>query len=112
MPRKPKLISAPTLAGPGHNGLDRDKLRRLLEREALEEGPHRSDIRRFYAEAWLAEFRALREVIRLPGRPAERDARQATIDVYLHALADLADPPLGRGAIERRLVPPVSDDEV
>jgi hypothetical protein len=42
MPRKPKLICAPTLARAGHNGLDRDKLRRLLEREAPEEGPHRS----------------------------------------------------------------------
>jgi uncharacterized protein (UPF0335 family) len=50
-----KRSSTATLAGPGHNSIDRDRLRALVERiENLEEEKAEltSDIRDVYAPSW------------------------------------------------------------
>jgi uncharacterized protein (UPF0335 family) len=111
IPRKPK---PPTPAPIGHNSLDRDRLKSLVERiESIEEQKAElaSDIRDVYAEAKSAglDAKALRKVIRLRRQDsAERDALQSAIDEYLSALGDLADLPLGRAALARDgLAPPV-----
>lgn len=113
MPRKSNPTDTHT-AGPGHNSLDRAKLKNLVERiESIEaeRAELASDIKDVYAEAAGAGFdtKALRQIIKLRKQDkSERDERQALIDTYLYALGDLADLPLGRAAIERAgLMPPV-----
>jgi uncharacterized protein (UPF0335 family) len=112
MPRQ--KTTPTTIAGPGHNSLDRDKLKTLVSRiEAAEDEKLAiaEDLRGLYAEARSAGFdaAALRQVIRLRRQDKdERDGKQAIVDEYLAALGGLADLPLGRAAIERAgLMPPV-----
>jgi uncharacterized protein (UPF0335 family) len=110
MPRKPK---SPNPAA-GHNSLDKDRLRSLIERiEAIEaeRAELASDISDVYSEAKGQGFdvAALRQVVKLRRQDEdERSARQAVIDEYLHALGDLSDLPRGRSAMARAgLMPPV-----
>jgi uncharacterized protein (UPF0335 family) len=99
----------PTPTPAGHNSVDRDRLRGLVDRiEALEEDKAAiaEDLRGIYTEAKSAGFdaSALRQIVRLRKQePAERDARQAVIDAYMAALGGLADLPLGQAAIVRDL---------
>ena len=111
MPRKPK-----TTPSAGHNSVDRDRLRSLVERiEAIESerAELASDVKDLLAEAKSGGFdvKAIRAVLRLRRQDkSERDERQAIVDEYMTALQGLADLPLGRAAIERAsagLVPPV-----
>jgi uncharacterized protein (UPF0335 family) len=112
MPRKPK--SSDTAAGIGHNSVDRERLRGLVDRiEALEaeKAELAADIRDVYAEAKSAGYdvAALRHVIRLRKQDkTERDERQQLVDEYMSALGDYATTPLGKAALERaELTPPV-----
>jgi uncharacterized protein (UPF0335 family) len=87
-------------AGLGHNSLDRDKLKELVSRiESAEDEKVAiaEDLRGLYAEARSAGFdaAALRQVIKLRRQDKDkRDAKQAIVDAYLHALP-------GRDAIRR-----------
>jgi uncharacterized protein (UPF0335 family) len=86
-------------AGPSHNSLDRDKLRRLVERiEALENEKVAlsEDLRGLYQEARLAGFDAtdLRQVIKMRRQDKEeRDAKQAIVAGDLAALGDYTSIP-------------------
>lgn len=114
MPRKKSANS--TAAGPGHNSVDRDRLRSLVDRiENLEVeiSERRADIKDVYAEAKSAGFdvAAIRQVIKLRKQDAaERAAHQSVVDEYLAALGDFASTELGQSAISRAsagLAPPV-----
>lgn len=112
MARKPKPNDEP--AGHGHNSLDRGKLKSFIERiESIEaeRAELAADVKDVMAEAGSAGFdvKAIRAVLRLRKQDREtRDAHQALVDEYLHALGDLADLPLGRAAMARDgLMPPV-----
>lgn len=89
------------------DGIAASQLHSLVQRiERLEEekAAAAEDIREVYAEARARGFHvgALREVIRLRKQDAdERAARMAAVDMYLRALGQLADTPLGEAAMER-----------
>jgi uncharacterized protein (UPF0335 family) len=104
------------IPGPGHNSLDRDRLRSLVERiEQIEDEKVAlsEDLRGLYAEARSSGFdaTALRQVIKLRRQDKEeRDERQAIVDEYLAALGDFGTTALGQATIARAgggLVPPV-----
>ena len=86
----------------GHNSVAPDRLRSLVERiERLEEEKKAlaDDIKDIYTEAKSAGYdpKALRQVIRERRmNAADRQEREALLDVYRHALGMLADLPLGR----------------
>lgn len=90
------------MAGVGDNHLKSfvERLERLEEEKAA----LASDIRDVYAEAKGSGFdvKAMRAVMRLRKMDAaERQKRDAILEIYLHALGMLADMPLGQAAIER-----------
>lgn len=88
-------------------GIAGEQLRQFVARiERLEEekAALAADIREVYAEAKGNGFdtKVLRQVIRLRRiDKAERLEMQAILDLYLEALGDLADLPLGRAALRR-----------
>jgi len=88
-------------------GIAGEQLRQFVARiERLEEekAALAADIREVYAEAKGNGFdtKVLRQVIRLRKiDKAERQEMQAILDLYLEALGDLADLPLGRAALRR-----------
>lgn len=88
-------------------GIAGEQLRQFVARiERLEEekAALAADIREVYAEAKGNGFdtKVLRQVIRLRRiDKAERQEMQAILDLYLEALGDLADLPLGRAALRR-----------
>jgi uncharacterized protein (UPF0335 family) len=92
---------------PDTGGVAAGQLRSFIERiERLEEEKKAlaDDIRDVYAEAKGSGFdvKVMREVVRLRRLDtAERQEREAILDLYLHALGMLADTPLGQAAIER-----------
>jgi uncharacterized protein (UPF0335 family) len=111
MPRKNITTTEPTI---GHNSVDREKLRSLVNRiSALEDEKIgiAEDIRGVYQEARLAGFDAvaLRHVVRLRCQDSgERAERQRLVDEYMAALGDYATTPLGQAAMERAgLMPPL-----
>lgn len=112
MPRPKKTDN--TTPDPGHNSLNRDQLKNIVERIEGLEGQKAEiavDLKDVYAEAKSAGFdvKAMREVIRRRKQDkAERDEHQNLVDEYMHALGDLADLPLGKAAMARSgLMPPV-----
>lgn len=88
-------------------GIAGEQLRQFVARiERLEEekAALAADIREVYAEAKGNGFdtKVLRQVIRLRKMDkAEREEMQAVLDLYMEALGDLADMPLGRAALRR-----------
>lgn len=63
-----------------------------------------ADIKEIYAEAKVAGFdpKIVRKVVALRRQDAvKRQEEQAMIDLYLGALGQLADTPLGKAAIKR-----------
>jgi uncharacterized protein (UPF0335 family) len=115
MPRKPTPTTTPT-AGSGHNSLDKDRLRSLVERvENLEQEKAEltSDIRDVYREAKGQGFdvRAIRTIIKLRKQDqTERREREDLVAEYMAALGDYASTPLGASAVARAsagLMPPV-----
>jgi uncharacterized protein (UPF0335 family) len=100
----------------GHNSVDRDRLRSLVERiEAIEQ--ERSelalDVKDLLAEAKSSGFdvKAIRAVLRLRRQDKdERSAREELVQSYMEALGMLQGTPLGDYAIarvSRGLMPPV-----
>lgn len=93
----------------GHNssGAANEHLKSFVERiERLEEEKAglTSDIRDIYTEAKGYGFnvQVMRRVVRLRRMDAaERQEREAVLDLYLHALGMLADTPLGEAALRR-----------
>lgn len=89
------------------SGMAGEMLRSLVERiERLEEEKKAlsTDIREIYLEARSHGFDAkiMREVIRLRKLDAaERQERDAILDLYKHALGMLSDTPLGEAALHR-----------
>jgi uncharacterized protein (UPF0335 family) len=111
MPRKPK----PTPSA-GHNSVDRDRLRSLVERiESIESerAELASDVKDLLAEAKSSGFdvTAIRAVLRLRRQDKdERSAREELVQSYLEALGDYGTTPLGAAAIARAgaaVMPPV-----
>ena len=96
MPRPKKPTSPSPTAG--HNSLDKDRLRSLVERiEAIESerSDLASDVKDIFAEAKGAGFdmRAIRAVLRLRRQDKdERSAREELVQSYLEALGDTARP--------------------
>jgi uncharacterized protein (UPF0335 family) len=116
--RKPKPTATPTTspAGPGHNSIDRDKLREIVSRiESIEQERAElgEDVRALYQEARSAGFdtAAIRTIVKLRKQDAsERQEREELVQSYLEALGDLVGTPLGDHAISRAsstLMPPV-----
>jgi uncharacterized protein (UPF0335 family) len=114
MPRQRKTTT-PTPAA-GHNSVDRDRLRSLVDRIEDAENDKLAiaeDLRGLYAEARSAGFdaTALRQVIRMRRQDAaERSARKELVQSYLEALGDFGNTALGAAAIARvsgGLMPPV-----
>lgn len=105
------------MAGKGHNGerqaqpatIAADRLKSFIERiENLETEKKAiaADIRDVYLEAKGTGFdvRTMREIIRLRRLDsAERDEREALLDVYKQALGMLDGTPLGDAALRRQL---------
>lgn len=95
------------MASIGHNTIAGDKLGNIVERiERLEEqkADIAGDIRDIYKEAKDAGYdaKALRAVIKIRADDADkRAALQETIDIYMNALGELADTPLGKAAIRK-----------
>lgn len=91
----------------GHNSVGSEQLRSIVSRvERLEEEKKAisDDIKEVYSEAKTNGFDApaLRAVVRYRREEKEtREARQALIETYLHALGDLGDTPLGAAAAEK-----------
>jgi uncharacterized protein (UPF0335 family) len=109
----PRLKTNP-VAGPGHNSIDKDRLRDIISRIEATEAQRTelaSDVKDILAEAKSAGFdvRAIRTIIKMRRQDQEKHtALQATIDEYMAALGGLADLPLGKAAMERAgLMPPV-----
>lgn len=88
-------------------GVAGEQLRQFVARiERLEEekAALAADIREIYAEAKGNGFdtKVLRQVIRLRKiDKAERQEMQAILDLYLEALGELGDTPLGQAALRR-----------
>jgi uncharacterized protein (UPF0335 family) len=91
----------------GHNGIAGDQLRTIIERiERLEEEKAgiASDIKDVYAEAKGNGFNAaiIRQIIKdRKMDKAERDEREALLELYREALGMLATTPLGEASIGR-----------
>lgn len=91
------------MAGVGDNG----HLKSFIERIELVEADKRdlaTDLKEIYAEAKSNGFdvKAMRAVIsRRKQDAAKLAAHDAAVGLYLHALGDLADLPLGQAAMER-----------
>lgn len=83
------------------------QLRQFIEQiERLEEEKKAlsADIRDKYAEAKAQGFdvKIMRQVVKIrKTSKAERDEAQAVLDIYLHALGELAGTPLGQAAVAR-----------
>jgi len=94
------------MAKAGHN-LNPSHLASFIDRiEALESDKSQiaEDIKDIYLEVKSAGYdvKIVRAVIKMRAEDKEkRDERQAMIDLYMNALGDLADTPLGRAAIEK-----------
>lgn len=90
------------MTNPGHNG----QLKSIIERiERLEEEKAgiAADIRDIYAEAKANGFdtKALRQIVKERKMDAaERQEREALLDVYRASLGMLADTPLGEAAMK------------
>ena len=88
-------------------GIAGEQLRKFvarIERLNEEKDALSADIREVFAEAGANGFdtKVLRQVIRLRKvDKAERQEMQAILDLYMEALGDLADMPLGRAALRR-----------
>lgn len=107
------MTEGTTSPGIGHNGADDDKgvsalrLQSFVQRiERLEEEKKTlsTDIKEVYAEAKSGGFDAkiIRKVVRMRKQDAAaRAEEQALIDIYLNALGDLKDTPLGQSAVGR-----------
>lgn len=84
-----------------------DQLQSIVERiERLEEEKKTisEDIKEVYAEAKGSGFnvKILRKVVALRKRDAdERAEEEAILDLYMQALGELADTPLGRASVAR-----------
>ena len=99
--------------GPGHNsgesdkGISAQRLNSFVERiERLEEEKKTlaTDIKEVYAEAKSGGFdtKIIRKVVRLRKMDAaDRAEEAALLEIYLNALGDLKDTPLGKSAVER-----------
>lgn len=94
----------------GHNSIGasgKAQLKSFIERiERMEEEKRNiaSDIKDIYAEAKSQGFTPsiMRKVVRLRKQDAaKRQEEEALLDIYLHALGDLKDTPLGDAAIRR-----------
>ena len=85
----------------------KEQLRSVISRiEKLSEEKDQvaEDIRDVYSEAKSNGFdvKALRTIVRMRKQDREkREAHEAIVETYKHALGMLADTPLGRAAIER-----------
>ena len=91
----------------GHNSGDGDRLRSFIERiERMDvEIDELKDLRKdIFTEAKSAGFDVsiLREVLKIRKQDkSKREEREELISVYLHALGDLKDTPLGAAAVGR-----------
>lgn len=91
----------------GHNGVNSEHLRAFIERiENLEEAKAAiaEDIKEVYSEAKGAGYdvKMMRKVVSLRKMDAAKRAEeQAILDLYLEALGDLKDLPLGQAAVAR-----------
>lgn len=89
------------------NPVEGDQLRSIVQRiERLEEEKKTisDDIKEVYAEAKANGYdvKVLRKVIALRKRDIdERREEEAIMELYLEALGDLADLPLGQAAVSR-----------
>lgn len=87
--------------------INNNQLASIVDRiEALEsdKAAIAADIKDVYAEAKGNGFdpKILRKVVALRKQAAEkRSEEQILVDLYMKALGDLADTPLGRAAVER-----------
>ena len=100
------------MAGVGHNSAlnqsTRNQLKSIIERvEVLEEQKAEiaDDIKDVYKEAKANGFdtKALRAAVKWRKQDkAKREEAEAMLELYLHALGDLADTPLGRAAAETK----------
>lgn len=75
-----------------------------IERHEEEKAVIQSDIGQIYNSAKDAGFdtKAMRTIVKQRKKTKEqRDAEEAIIDVYKHALGMLADLPLGKAALEK-----------
>ena len=103
------MIRAEKTAGEGHNSgeVNAGQLAAFVERiERLTEEKKAlaEDIKEVYAEAKSNGFdtKILRKVISLRAMDADKRAEQETlVDLYMSALGQLADTPLGQSAINR-----------
>jgi uncharacterized protein (UPF0335 family) len=92
----------------GHNGVGADELRQFIERiTRLEEEKAgiASDIKDVYAELKGRGFDAktVRQIIKIQKMDAdERAEQEALLELYLAALGDLRDTPLGQAALASR----------
>lgn len=104
---KPKAPSADGKVSSSHNGVDAAHLRSFVERiERLEEENRTlaDDIKEIYAEAKGSGFdtKILRKVVALRRMDADKRKEQEEIlELYLSALGELRDTPLGQAAVER-----------
>lgn len=96
--------------GPGHNSdksISAQRLQSFVSRiERLEEEKKAlgADIREVYSEAKSVGFdvKIIRQVVKLRKMDAsDRQEQQALLEMYLDALGDLAETPLGQSAISR-----------
>lgn len=97
-------------AGPGHNsdkGISERRLKSFIERiEHLEEERKSlaADVREVYAEAKSGGFdvKVMRKVVALRKMDAaDRAEMESLIEVYMNALGDLKETPLGDAALQR-----------
>lgn len=96
-----------TKTGDNAVGIAPSQLKSFIERiERMEEekAANAADIREIYAEAKSSGFepKIMRQVVRL--RKMDRDDRQeqeALLDLYLNAVGELVDTPLGRAGLNR-----------
>ena len=92
--------------GIGHNSIASKELQAFISRiEDLEAEKKtiQGDITVIYAEAKAGGFDTptMRQVVRIRKKSAaEREEKQALLDLYMHALGMLADMPLGVAAIK------------
>lgn len=91
----------------GHNSISKTELKAFVERiERLEEEKAKTagDIKEVYAEAKGAGFipKVIRAAVKWRREDAAKRAEaEALLEVYLTALGDLADLPLGEAAVQR-----------
>ncbi len=91
----------------GDNSMDTSLLKNFIERIERLEAEKKSlaeDIKEIYAEAKDTGFdtKAMRKAVALRQMDAnERKEQQAMIDLYMSALGDLRDTPLGQAAMAR-----------